>query len=134
MFKGKRINDGGIIKCFLISFCISFLLILLLSLLSALIACSLDDPGKVIGLFSLGTLLISAAISGVLSSRIKGDGGFKFAILVALAVVLIMLLINVIICNGKVSGGSFMNYGCYMGVAALSAFLGRKRDRHRRHR
>lgn len=134
MFKGKRINDGGIMKRFIISFCISFLIILLLSLLSALIAVSLDDPSKVTGLFSLGSLLISAAVSGVLSSRIKGDGGVKFAILVALAVVLIMLLVNVIVCSGKVSGGSFMNYGCYMGVAALSAFLGRKRDRHKRHR
>lgn len=134
MFKGKRINDGGIMKSFIISFCLSFLIILLLSLLSALIAGSLDDPGKVIGLFSLGSLLVSAAVSGVVSSRIKGEGGLKFAILVALAVVLIMLLINVIVCSGKVSGGSFMNYGCYMGVAALSAFLGRKRDRHKRHR
>lgn len=134
MFKGKRINDGGIMKSFIISFSISFLIILLLSLLSALIAGSLDDPSRAVGLFSLGSLLVSAAASGVISSRIKGEGGLKFAILVALAVVLIMLLINVIVCSGKVSGGSFMNYGCYMGVATLSAFLGRKRERHKRHR
>ena len=134
MLNGKRTGGGGIMKTFLLCFAISVLLILLLTLISALIAGGLEDPGKAIGLFSLGSMLISAAASGVFSSRIKGEGGLKFATLVALAVVLTMLLINVIICGGKVSGGSFMNYGCYMGVASLSAFLGRKRVGHSRHR
>lgn len=134
MLKGKKVNDSGVMKNFLISFSISVLVIVLLSLLSSLIVSGLEDPGGVIGIFSLGSLLISAVVSGVMSSRIKGDGGLKFATLVALAVVLLMLLINVILCGGKVSGSSFMNYGCYMGVAVLSAFLGRKRERHARHR
>lgn len=134
MLERKRNMGGGIMTTFLISFAISVLLILLLSLLSALIVGSLEDPTKLLGLFSLGSLLISAAISGVISTRMKGEGGLGFAALVALSVVLIMLLINVIICSGKVSGASFMNYGCYMGVAVLSAFLGKKRDRHRKHR
>ena len=134
MFGFKRSGGGEVARTFLICFAISVLLILLFSLISAVIVGSLDDPTKSVGLFSLATMLLSAAVSGVVSSRIKGEGGLKFATLVALAVVLIMLLVNVIISNGKVSGGAFMNYGCYLGVAALSAFLGRKRSGHRRNK
>lgn len=135
MFVSKRSMGGaGTAKLFLICFAISVSLIILLSLISAAIVGSLDDPTESVGIFSLGSMLVSAAISGILSTRIKGEGGLRFATLVALSVVLIMLLINVIISSGRVSGGAFMNYGCYLGVAALSAFLGRKRERHRNHK
>ena len=132
MLGTKRSAGGEVARTFLVCFAISVLIILLFSLISAVIVGSLDDPTESVGIFSLATMLLSAALSGVMSARIKGEGGLKFATLVALAVVLIMLLINVIISAGKVSGGSFMNYGCYLGVASLSAFLGRKRNTHRR--
>ena len=134
MSKGKRTDGGGILQKFLICLAISILVILLLSMLSAIILGTLDDPTSLVGLFSLGCMLISAALSGVVCSRLKGDGGLSFATLVALAMVLVMLLINVILCGGRVSGGAFMNYGCYMGVSALSAFLARKRVSHKRHK
>lgn len=135
MFKAKRhVGQDSVAVSFLICFAISALTIILFSVISALILYSLDDPTKNLGAFSLVTMMLSAATSGVISARIKGDGGFQFAILVALAVVLVMLLINVIICAGKVSGGAFMNYGCYLAVAALSAFVGKKGERHRRHK
>lgn len=134
MSKGKRTVGDGILHKFLVCLAISILVILLLSMISAIILGTLDDPTSLVGLFSLGSMLISAAISGVVCSRLKGDGGLSFATLVALAMVLVMLLINVILCGGRVSGGAFMNYGCYMGVSALSAFLSRKRIGHKRHK
>ena len=135
MLGSKRSADGNkIAKTFLICFAISVLLILIFSLISAAVVGALDDPTESVGLFSLISMLVSAAMSGFINTRIKGEGGTKFSLLVGLSVVLIMLLINVIISEGRVSPGSFMNYGCYLGVCWLCAFLGRKRDRHRKHR
>ena len=130
--KGSFLDSvaGGFILCF----AISILLIVLFSLLSALILDGLKDPTKNIGMFSLGAMVLSAMLSGILCSRIKSEGGLRFASLVGLAVVLIMLLINVIISSGRVSLAAFMNYGCYLGAYILSAYLGRKRDGHHKHR
>ncbi len=134
MHKAKGKLTDGVAKSFILCFSISVLLIILFSLISALIVGTLDDPTKNIGLFSLVAMILSAMVSGVICARIKDDSSLRFAALVGLAVVLIMLLINVIICSGRVSLGSFMNYGCYLGTYALSAFLGRKRNGHRRHK
>ena len=135
MHKAKRLLEGGGIGIkFLICFSISALLILILSLISAMIVAGLKDPTKSIGIFSLGAILLSAVISGVICTRVKGEGGLRFALLVALSVVLIMLLINVIICNGKVSGGAFINYGCYLSLSTLSAYIGKKGEGRRSHR
>ena len=111
MLKGKRALQGGnIAGSFLICLALSGAVILGLSLICAFIASRLNDPTGNLGLFSLVAMLLSAVISGVLCARIKGEGGARFSFLVALSVVLIMLLINVIICAGKVSLSAFMNY------------------------
>ena len=130
----RKLENGGIGIRFLICFGISVISILVTALIAALIVARLDDPTAKLGIFSLIAMLISAAISGVITTRVAGDGGTRFALLVALAVVLIMLLINVICYGGKVSGGAFMNYGCYLSVAALCAFIGKKTGRRPRNR
>ncbi len=132
MVKGRRASGVGKPGSFLICLGVSGGTILLLSMVGAAIAAALDDPTGNLGLISLAVMLISAAVSGVFSTRMKGEGGLPFSALVALTVVLIMLLINVIVCAGKVSLGAFMNYLCYLGVAVMAAFLGKKRDKHRR--
>ena len=134
MHKNKGRTNKNIYKSFLICFGLSVGIIVAVALLFALLSSILDDPTGNLGLFSLFALLISAAVSGFISSRIKGEGGVRFASLVALATVLIMLLINVITCGGKVNFGAFMNYICYFGVASLTALLGKKRSNHRKHR
>lgn len=135
MLKGKKYikTDGGAVK-FLICFGFSAVVIIVCSFITSLIAGSAKDPTGMIGIYSLAAMLISAAAGGVFSGRMHGDGGTVYAALVALAVVLVMLLIAVIICGGRVSAGAFMNYGCYLGVSTLSAFLGKKRATHRVHR
>ena len=134
MHKAKGSFFDGIAGGFILCFAISILLIVLFSLFSALILDGLKDPTKNIGVFSLSAMVLSAILSGVLCSRIKGESGLRFASLVGLAVVLLMLLINVIISSGKVSLAAFMNYGCYLGAYILSAYLGRKRDGRHRHK
>ena len=134
MHKAKGSFFDGIAGKFILCFAISILLIVLFSLFSALILDGLKDPTKNIGVFSLSAMVLSAILSGVLCSRIKGESGLRFASLVGLAVVLLMLLINVIISSGKVSLSAFMNYGCYLGAYILSAYLGRKRDGRHRHK
>ena len=130
MHKIKRHSDmvsgyGG----FLLYFALSLLTIIGLSLISTVILGTLDDPTRCIGIFSLGTLLISAVVCGVICGR--RFEGLKHPLLISLSVVLIMLLCGVIISGGKLTWGAFMNYGCYIGAYVLSAFLGKKRARHR---
>ncbi len=135
MLKGKKYikTDGGAIK-FLICFGFSAATVVVSSFIMALIAGGSSDPTGMVGIYSLVAMLISAVAGGIFSGRMRGEGGTVYALLVALAVVLVMLLIAVILCGGKVGGGAFMNYGCYLGVAALAAVLGKKRTVHRTHR
>lgn len=134
MHKGKNNLRCGIAESFIICFFISAFLIIVFSLVSAFFVGRLNDPTGSVGIFSLGAMLLSAVTSGICCIRIRDDGGIRFPALVAVAVVLVMLLINVIISQGKVSGGSFMNYACYLGTYNLSAFCGRKKGRRGRHR
>ena len=127
-------RGGGIAKSFLICVGICVGIALLLSVIGALIAIGLEDPTENLSLISLAVIILSAIAGGVCCSRIKGDGGVGFASLVALSIVLIALIINVILCEGRVSLQSLMNYLCYFGVASLSAYIGRKKRGRQRHR
>ena len=129
----RRTKETGSLGIFLFGIIGSALLIVLLSFVMAIIANSSDDPTSKIGIYSLLTLLISAAISGVAISRIKGEGGFGVAALTALTVALIMTFIGIIMSGGRLTLGCFMNYGCYLGVSVMFAYLGRKKEkRHKR--
>jgi len=134
MLKGKKyIKSDGAIK-FLICFGFSAAMIILCSFIMALIASASGDPTRMVGIYSLVAMIVSAALGGIFSGRMRGDGGTVYALLVALAVVIIMLLIALIVRGGKVGGSAFMNYGCYLGVSTLAAILGKKRKIHRAHR
>ena len=127
-------SDDGAVK-FLICFGFSLAMILICSLIMALVANSSEDPTGKIGICSLVSMTISAIAGGIFSSRMRGDGGVLYALLVSLAIVLVMLLIAVITCSGKVSGSAFMNYGCYLGIFTISAILGKRHtNRHGRKR
>ena len=127
----KKIKDN-LFYSFLLSLGISALALITSSLLMAFIAYSTEDPTSGIGGFSLFAMIISAIICGVATTRIKGEGGVKFTVLVALALVLIMLIFAVISGKGHVAPSAFMNYLCFMGISLLSSHLGKKRERRRR--
>ena len=132
----KKFQRGGIAASFIICFGFSAFAILAFSLIMTAVAMSTEDPASKIGIFALISMLTAAFVSGIFTSKFKGDGGLGFTALLSLMVVLIMLLINVIISGGRVSGSAFMNYGCYLGVFILSSLLGKSignRKRHKHH-
>ena len=124
----------GVGRCFIISFCSSILVLIAISMIMAAIAMANEDPTGKIGLFSLISLLLSAMISGLLTARLNIDKKLGFSLTVALGVALLMLLAGVIVSAGRMSGGAFMNLGCYFGLFALSAYLGGRKSGHRRHK
>ena len=76
----------------LICLAISVLCILSVSFIFALISSTSNDPTGSLGIFSLSALLISGAVSGFISGKIKKEGGVGFSALMALATTLIMLI------------------------------------------
>ncbi len=129
----KRKRETGGLGFFLLGILCSGILIVVSSFIMAVIASGSGDPTSKIGAYSLIALLLSAAISGICISRIKGDGGFGVSALTALAVALIMTLIGIISSGGRLTLACFMNYGCYLGVSVIFAYLGRKKEkRHKR--
>ena len=111
---------------------ISVIMLPLFSLLAAFIAYSGEDPTGVIGTYSLIALLLSAAVSGFITSKMKGEGGWRTVLLTALTVVLIMLIAAVIITGGTPEISALMNYLCYIGISVLSGYLALPRKKHRR--
>ncbi len=130
MFKTKRKTKDGAGKIAFIPYVlISLVVILVLSFAMAFVANLTSNPTANIGIYSLGALLISGAVCGFCISRAKGDGGVLTVLLVSLAVAVFMLVVALIAGGGKLSLGSFMNYGCYIGVAVLFSYFGKKRER-----
>ena len=131
MFKFKRFlsKENPVLKVFL-CMAISALSIILLSLAFAFVANISKDPTGNLGLFSLAALIISGAIGGFTSAKIKKDSAVIFSALIAVGMALIMMILCVII-NGKVSGGSLMNYLCYIGVSTVFSVWGSKEKKHR---
>jgi len=111
---------------------LSALVLIIVSLLFSAVLSMTENPIGSIGLSSLAALLISGVLSGIIISRRMGEGGFPSSVVTSLIFTLIMLAAALIASGGKLSGGMLMNSGCYLGVAAVAAFLGRKRDRRRR--
>jgi putative membrane protein (TIGR04086 family) len=105
--------------------------LVLMSLLFSFFSYSMSDPLAITGLCSILSLVITAAVGGVVISRVKGDGGMAISVLSALLLCLILLLIGLIITGGELPLGCIISYLCYIAIAALSGFLGRKRNRRR---
>ena len=131
--KKKKITDNTL-KSFLVSLGISALSLLAVAFVMALVAYSMENPTGNVALLSLVSLILSAIISGVVISRITGDGGTRLVALSSLALMLILLLVGLVIKRGGVSSAAFMNYACFVGVSALAAYLGRKSENRRRRR
>ncbi len=132
MLKRKGLLSNNLGR-FLISLGFSALMIVALSFVFALVAGKLTDPTKNLAIFSFAALLISAAAGGIFSARIS-DGKLSFSLLSSAAVLLIMLIVCIVANSGKIPASAFMNYGCYMGVAVFSAFLGSREKKHKHHR
>ena len=127
-----KINNGA--EKFLKSLVVSIMAVVLFSALMAFIASMTSNPTGMVGIFSLVAMLASAAVGGVFVGKANGDASMLKAMLVPLAVVGVMLITAVIICSGRIGGGAFMNYGCYVGVFFLGTLIGKHKPRKTRHR
>ena len=102
------------------------------SLLCAIIVNMTEDPLAASNLGALISLLVSAAISGILISKRAQGSKMLIASLSSLLFCLTLLIVGLAISGGELSGRVFLNYLCYIGVALLSAKLATKKPRHRR--
>ena len=110
----------------LIGALISVAAVICVSLVFTLIASLTKDPGELIGIFSLVSLLLAGAVSGFAISKLFRDGGSLIAFLSAVIAALVMSLSGLIIKGGAVPISVFLNYLAYLGIAALFAFLATK--------
>lgn len=107
-------------------------MMLLFSVVMTLVSITTSDPTSLTEVLSLVALLLGGAVSAFINSRLKSEGGFLISLFAALAFVLVLLLIGLIMSGGTLPFKCIANYLCYMGVSALTGFLGsRKRSRRR---
>ena len=117
---------GGII--------ISVATLLLVSLICAMITYLTSDPLSVLGTMTLVSILLSAAISGIIQTRMFGTEGVKIATLTSLFIALVMMLIGLISNHGTLPTSGVMNYICYLLTAIFFSVVGRRHEGVRKHR
>lgn len=108
--------------------------LLLISFLCATLTYLISDPLSVIGTMTLVSILLSAAISGIIQTRIFGTDGVRIATLTALFIALVMMLIGFISNHGTLPTSGVMNYICYLLTAIFFSVVGRRREGVRKHR
>ena len=131
----SRVQKGSVGRYFIICYIISSVMIVALSMLMSGVALMTKDPTSLIGIFSLLSLIISAALSGFANAKLNPTEKISFPLTVCLAVTMTMLFTGVILSKGHMSLGSLMNYLCYFGIYALLSYFGAKGGRkHKRKR
>ena len=127
-FKGRNQKPSGAMMIFLPLGC-GVLLMILCSLISSAIIFSLEDPGALIGIASLCTVIASAGLCGTITSFLS-EGNLKHSLIVAGVLATILFLMPIAF-GGNVGGG-IMNALCYFGICILATPIFKKRKRKRR--
>lgn len=131
--KAMKGSKNGGWRIYLTGLLVEAITLVLSSLVAAALAYASSDSTRVVGMYSLASLIISAAIGGVLTARLAGEGGVRIVALASLTVVMVMLLCAVIVGGGSPRLSALMNYICYLGVSVGAAHLARPRKkRHKR--
>ena len=130
MMKRTKSRDTSALRALLTGLLVSTVSFFACMLIATLILFLGDDPTYKSELFSFGAMLISGAIAGFITSRMRGEGGTLIATLAALALVLLLFIIGTV-STGLPSLPSVINYAIYVGISAVAAFLGRPREKHR---
>lgn len=105
------------------------LLMILCSLISSAVIFSFEDPGSLIGIASLCTVIISAGLCGTITSFLT-EGTLKYSLTVAGVLASILFLLP--IAFGGNFGGGVMNALCYFGICILATPIFKKKRRKRR--
>ena len=132
MSKRKNSFASNPMMLFILTVLGAFFVLAICTFTVSAVAYSTGDPTAQINNGSLISSLVTAAICGFTVSKIRGEGGIGFSVLSSLSFVLILLIIKVSAHRGTLSVGIIVDQLCYMGVAAIFAFLGRKRVKTRR--
>ena len=127
--KNRRGEENNLLRIYLAALLFSVALLVLSSLVFSVFAYLCDDPISLIGICSIGALLLSGIASGIFTAR--RAGGMGMAMLVALGVVLLMIICAIAFSGGTPSLSAIMNYGIYALTLVLSSYLGRPREKRR---
>ena len=120
------------LRVFVFGLGFSLAILIILSFIASFVILSMKNPLLNIKTASLLVLLSAGAISGFAISKYKGELNLGISIAASIAVAAVMLVASLICSRGKLEGGIFMNYLCYVLVSAFFSFVGRKRKVHRR--
>lgn len=127
-FKGRKSKPEGAVLILILVGC-GALLMLLCSIISSAVIFSLEDPGAMIGIAGLCSVIFSAGICGTITSFFT-EGTIKYSLIVG-GILAMLLFVFPIIFGGSIGGGA-MNALCYFGVSVLAAPIFKKKRRNRR--
>ena len=108
---------------------ISILSIIVFSVIFGALAMLFQNINSMIPLFSMTTVIASAITSGIIISRLISNGNIGLSTLIFLLSWLLLMLVGVIINKGVLPLSVFLNFIIFVGVASLSSYLFKKRDK-----
>ena len=127
-------SKAGKISSLLAGVLVFVLIFALCSTLAAILALRAESPMDAASVYSLASVVVSAALGGFILCKIKGEGGVKHSLICASLSTALLLILGMII-GGLPGISSLINYVSFIGTASVFAFLGRKRERrHKRRR
>lgn len=121
MKKSTFAKKASPVRRIITGYLIYLLLFPALALIASFICYNTKDPTAKIQLFSLISLLASAAIGGLINGRMCGKDNFTSAI-ISCALAALTLFPLGLIAGGKASA-LLMNAGCYLPVALICSYL-----------
>ena len=115
-------------------FVILFALILIptLALFGALILSRLSDPMGAVGVASLGTLLLSAIIAGLVAPKIRKEGWGAVCISASATIALIIATVSSVLSDGTSILGSLLSATTYIALFMTAAALSQRKKKRRR--
>ena len=123
----KKINPPTYIA---IGVAFSYAILALISLFGAFVCNATKDPARIVGMASFITLLLTAAISGYVISKVRGDGGPLLSVLSAAGFVTVRIIISLFLSGTELS--EILDCCCYLGTGAIFAMLGQKKFKRKR--
>ncbi len=108
----------------------SYVVLILLSIFGAFLCNLTDDPVRLVGVVSFATLLLSAAISGFIISKLREDGGAILSMLSASGFIIIRIIISLFMSGTDLS--DLLDCVCYLGTSVIFALFGQRKLKHRR--
>ncbi len=133
MFNSKsRKRNTSEFRAIALGAIISILSFLALSFIASLILSALKNPLGFIGITAFAVIMLSGAVSGFLTSKIKENSPFLPTLISALLFTAIILCAGLIMSGGRISSLTAVNAAAYVIIAAAAALLGKRR--HKRHR